>query len=97
MLSEDSDWLLPRLPGRSQLLAVHLVHQVPVLRLTLLAAVLQHLAPPTLLQAFRLHLLPVKGNAVGALVIVNSSTDLSEIIQSCLFLAIAISVLSENK
>ena len=71
MVRVDSNWLLSpllRLPGPSQLLALPFVHEGPVLRLALLAAVLKHLAPAALLQAFRLHLLPVKKAAVGAVV-----------------------------
>ena len=80
MVRVDSNWILSRLlrlPGPSHLLAVCFVHEGPVLRLALLAAVLQHLAPPTLLQAFGL-LLPVKDKAVAAHVQQSSGAILSE-------------------
>ena len=71
MVRVDSNWLLSpllRLPGPSHMLAVPLVDEGPVLRLALLAAVLQYLAPPALLQAFRIYLPPAKDIAVGTLV-----------------------------
>ena len=81
MVRVDSNWCLSRLlrlPRPSHMLAVPLVDEGPVLRLALLAAVLQYLAPPTLLQAFRLHLLPVKDKAVGTHVQLNSGSHPSQ-------------------
>ena len=56
---------------------MRLVDKMVVLRLAFLAAVLQHLAPAAILQAFMLYLLPAKDKAVGAAVQLSRDTQMT--------------------